>query len=93
MAYYSEASESVFNTDTMSVDYKNYSLLNDFCLNWWEYCYYQDTEATAPVATAMRDKICHGGDNVTDDGTVGKTCHESESELYLQTYYDIKNLA
>ncbi len=93
MAYYSEASEAVFNTNTMSVDYKSYSLLNDFCLNWWEYGYYQDSAATAAVATAMRDKICHGGDNVTDDGTVGKTCHESESDFIFRHIMTPENLA
>lgn len=93
MAYYSEASEAVFNTNTMSVDYKSYSLLNDFCLNWWEYGYYQDGAATAAVAASMRDKICHGGDNVTDDGTVGKTCHESESDFIFRHIMTSKNLA
>ena len=93
MAYYSEPSEAVFNPDIMSVDYKNYTLLNDFCLNWWEYCYYQDSVATAPVATPMRDKICKGGDNVTEDGTVGKTCHESESDFIFRHIMTPENLA
>lgn len=41
----------------------------------------------------MRDKICHGGDNVTDDGTVGKTCHESESDFIFRHIMTSKNLA
>lgn len=83
-AYYSEPSGSVFNPDTLLVDYEKYTLLNDFCINWWEYCYYQNEVSTAKIAAPLRDKVCKGGDNVDDDGNVGKTCHESDSDFIFR---------
>lgn len=91
--FYSDADnncEAHFDTETAKVKYENtLSTLNDYCINWWEYCCFQDDVNSK--AQTYRDMICDGSDTtptLDENGNQYYCYYNAEGKRMLVTSPD-----